>query len=483
MDDSSSFDLSAQNSAMSTVGSMNQAIRDHNDRIKNTFEQKFKIDEAGHQMKEYLTAGHDLSEGIGALKATGEVKKTFGEARKVAGPEGSAIKTYLSPSFQKQQANKNIAEIQKKLSTYLSDGETPPASAAASDDAVGRAAKGVSSAGGVAEQGVSSAAADVDPEVLANRAVAKASGLAETSPGSGVWKIAPGTEPATPSATITKVGTGISDETGAELMGERVVPAESELPSTSTLQALDEPELESTSTFKTVNPFDTISSTSVGGDVDTSDALAEAQQRARGILDAATGPTPQVPPPPTGREPTAGTEESGAGRDVSEAVDETGEVASDIKDVVPATERLAGEVGAGLSKLKAGAGLAGTAVGAASALYSAGRDVFDKGYFDSLNTQQKEGNIAGVVAGGLDVLSVAVPFLAPLAIGASIFSAIEDTLGEHTKGDPALAKDTEAEKEQTETEKGTQVASLSSQGLIASAPVDVMKQVTGTSSF
>jgi hypothetical protein len=482
MDDSSGFDLSAQNSAMASVGSMNQSIRDHNDRIKNTFEQKFKIDEAGHKMNEYMTAGHDLSEGIGALKSTAEVKKTFAAARKVAGPEGSALKTYLSPTFQKQQAGKNLSEIQKKLATYMSDGETPPPAAAASDDAVGRAAKGVSSAGEVAEQGVSSAAADVDPEVLANRAIAKASGLTETRP--GVWTRGAGAEPAAPTSTIESVGTGISDESGAELTGERVVrAAEPELEGTSTFQALDEPELESTSTFKTVNPFDTISSTSVGGDGASSSALAEAQQRARGILDSASGPTPQAPPPPTGREPTAGTEESGASRDVSEAADDAGEVATDVKDVVPATERLAGEVGAGLAKAKAAAGLAGTAVGAVSALYSAGRDVFDKGYFESLNTQQKEGNIAGVVAGGLDVMSIALPFLAPLAIGASIFSAVEDTLGEHTKGDPQLTKDTEAEKAQTEELQTTHVASLSSQGLIASAPIDAMKQVTGTSSF
>ena len=85
MDDSSNYDISAQNNVMSSIGGMNQAVKDHNDRIKNTFQQRFKIDESGHKMKEYMTAGHDLSEGVGSLKETGEFIKTVGEARKLEG--------------------------------------------------------------------------------------------------------------------------------------------------------------------------------------------------------------------------------------------------------------------------------------------------------------------------------------------------------------------------------------------------------------
>jgi hypothetical protein len=406
MDDSSNYDLSAQNNAMSAIGGMNQAVKDHNDTVKNTFQQRFQIDDAGHRVKEYMTAGHDLSEGIGSLKATGEFVRTVGEARKLGGGGiGGTVSTYLSPGFQQNLASRNIKEFSGKVKTYFELGDED-----------------------------------------------------ETGPSSAVDKSA-------------------SKEIGEKSKGV-LESAEPELESRSTFVGADvgEEELPSTSTFKTVNPFDTISSKSVGGDLPSSGALAEAQQRARGILTRATGPTPVEPPPPSSgsaaaRAPTAGTE-----------VSKISDVEDIGKDVLRPTEQLASDVSSGLSKLKAGAGLAGTAVGVGTGLYTLGRDVFDKGYFSSLNESQKEGNIAGMVAGGLDAASVALPFLAPLAIGASIFSAVEDTIGEHEKGDPEKTKDTEEEKSQLETAPA-QVASLTSQGLIASQPIDVHASITGTASF
>jgi hypothetical protein len=190
-----------------------------------------------------------------------------------------------------------------------------------------------------------------------------------------------------------------------------------------------------------------------------------------------------------GKEEDEGKEEEGqdagqeeeAGQDASKEAGEVGEVGSDIKDLT-ASDRLAEGVLKFGSKAAAGLGVAGSVASLGSGLYTAGEDIFDKGYFSKLNTDQQLGNVSGVIGGALDAASLAVPLLAPLALGANIFSAVAKTMGEHQAGDPKLQDD--QVKEETQEEKGpSAVQTLSSVGLISSAPVDIHQSISGTSSF
>jgi hypothetical protein len=170
-----------------------------------------------------------------------------------------------------------------------------------------------------------------------------------------------------------------------------------------------------------------------------------------------------------------------AGQDASKEAGEVGEVGSDIKDLT-SSDRLAEGVLKFGSKAAAGLGVAGSVASLGSGLFTAGEDILDKGYFSKLNENQKEGNVAGVVGGALDAASLAVPILAPLALGANVFSAVEKTIGEHKAGDPQL--ETDQVKEESQEEKGPgAVQTLSSVGLISSAPVDIHQSISGTSSF
>tara|TARA_R110002110_G_scaffold127103_3_gene305846 strand:- start:183 stop:2177 length:1995 start_codon:yes stop_codon:yes gene_type:complete len=167
--------------------------------------------------------------------------------------------------------------------------------------------------------------------------------------------------------------------------------------------------------------------------------------------------------------------------DATKDASEVGEVGSDIKDVT-ASDRLAEGVLKFGSKAAAGLGVAGSVASLGSGLFTAGEDIFDKGYFSKLNPNQQLGNEAGIVGGALDAASLAVPLLAPFALGANIFSAVEKTIGEHKAGDPKL--ETDQVKEESQQEKGPgAVQTLSSVGLISSAPVDIHQSISGTSSF
>ena len=93
------------------------------------------------------------------------------------------------------------------------------------------------------------------------------------------------------------------------------------------------------------------------------------------------------------------------------------------------------------------------------------------------NSEEKASNVSGMVSGGLDVLSLAVPVLAPFAAAAGLFSAIEGGIGaieeSHDKTAAAKGKASSAMKDPTPVS----ASSYASAGLDAQAS---SKSQTGT---
>ena len=619
MDESSAFDLSAQNSAMAGVGAMGRAVKEHNQSVKDSFKTQFAIDSAEHSAAELKNEAKDFSETLGAAKGIYELKQNYNlarDTRNVAAGQG-ILKRVLE--MQPEIAAKNIRGLKNKVTQMLTGnvgedrgiGGTNLRGVEALNDELGtsiptgseitdKISGAVRATGGVAKDTIASGAnrltanplirrtglagsqaqadqkfadfaarpaADPTPQGAAADEVAEDTsaepkryavykfnptdatageesgarssvlasgedfsketmgfgGAPEAVAGAGP-EVGPvtralqegiargGTAPsvsrdprvgADPDAVVPRDSSVAPTRSGAGLLeGERSGPMRAGLPErsgftgkTTQLRNVDgsipeAPEAEEAGQLPTV------------GDRPTAEV---AQQRIASDPYLASGlePEPQqeeaVPrPAEAGEVAEEGASRSAAASTIQSAVrsrqaasiaapavTDVATVGKDAAKVVPVvsdSERLAGNLLRGASKFAAGVGVAGGVISAGSSVWTLSEDLFDKGYFDHLNKQQQHGNEAGIIGGALDAASLIAPILAPIAIGTSIYAAVEKTMGEHTAGDPKTKADKVKEEGQFEKTPGS-VQTLSSMGLVSSAPVDIHHSISGTSSF
>ena len=119
MDESSAFDLSAQNSAMAGVGAMGRAVKEHNQSVKDSFKTQFAIDSAEHSAAELKNEAKDFSETLGAAKGIYELKQNYNlarDTRNVAAGQG-ILKRVLE--MQPEIAAKNIRGLKNKVTQML----------------------------------------------------------------------------------------------------------------------------------------------------------------------------------------------------------------------------------------------------------------------------------------------------------------------------------------------------------------------------
>jgi len=452
MDESSAFDLSAQNSAMAGVGEMGREVREHNQTVKDSFKTQFAIDAAQHSAAELKNEAGDVGEVLGAGKGAYTLGKNYmlaRDTRNVKAGQNTLSRLY---EMQPEIAAKNIRELKNKV-TQAATGEGGtersiggiedtrgvgawneetglnfPSGAQISNKIsqateVGRS--GVAAAGGVVKDAVVSAANRFKAEPL----LAKSGIFGEQARNNALFAEA----------------TDARAAAGAAAAPAEAAPRAPRVPGTLRPAPPSEPPPAYDNT----------------------------------VPRAPAEPTPAKPPPIEAATAEAGTAEAGT------VVKDATEVGKDAKTILPVasdTEKLAGNLLRGASKFSAGVGIAGGVVSAGSSVFTGIEDIFDKGYFSKLNDEQKIGNVSGIIGGGLDAASLVVPVLAPLAIGVNIFSAIEKTMGEHKAGDPKAKADKIKEESQEETSPGG-IQTLSSMGQVSSAPVDIHQSISGTSSF
>lgn len=173
----------------------------------------------------------------------------------------------------------------------------------------------------------------------------------------------------------------------------------------------------------------------------------------------------------------------------AEPVENTPPVEEDLSDSDKLTKRLndgldaVNETTTKIGKLN---NIAGTAMGITGGI----EDIMkiSDGDYKKMNGWNKASDIAGIVGGGIDAVSMALPFLAPLGSLASAIGAVTGTVGElKTVSDQKQAdKDGEAS---DETDAKTQGASmtvapiLATQGLIASRSMDNTAMIAPSGSF
>jgi len=101
-----------------------------------------------------------------------------------------------------------------------------------------------------------------------------------------------------------------------------------------------------------------------------------------------------------------------------------------------------------------GVELGGKAIGGIGGAISAGQDItqfantghiFKKGE----SGWSEAGNIASMVGAGLDMASIAVPILAPLALATNVFSAVSSTIGTEQDDKKQIANDSKPPEQQT----------------------------------
>jgi hypothetical protein len=145
--------------------------------------------------------------------------------------------------------------------------------------------------------------------------------------------------------------------------------------------------------------------------------------------------------------------------DVSEGLAEgltsaTGEGAKfeGVADAGGVSRFLLNRVGGVTSEL--GLEVGGKALGGVGGAISAGQDIsnmIDTGHiFKPGESKWSEaGNIASMVGAGLDMMSIAVPILAPLAVGANVFSAVAGTIGAEQDDNNKISTDSKPPQQET----------------------------------
>ncbi len=130
--------------------------------------------------------------------------------------------------------------------------------------------------------------------------------------------------------------------------------------------------------------------------------------------------------------------------------------------------------------------VAGTAMGITSGIVDVVKA--SDGDFGKMNGWDKASDIAGIVSGGIDAVSLALPFLAPIGALSSAVEAITGTVGEikDIQSQRKADKDGESGDEDTANQTASSQAVspiLSAQGMIASRTMDNTAQIRPSSSF
>ncbi len=110
------------------------------------------------------------------------------------------------------------------------------------------------------------------------------------------------------------------------------------------------------------------------------------------------------------------------------------------------------------------------------------------GDYKKMNGWDKASDIAGIVSGGIDAVSLALPFLAPIGALSGAVEAVTGTVGElkDVIGQKKADQQGESKDEDTANAQAqSQVVSpiLASQGMIASRTMDNTAQIRPSSSF
>jgi hypothetical protein len=130
--------------------------------------------------------------------------------------------------------------------------------------------------------------------------------------------------------------------------------------------------------------------------------------------------------------------------------------------------------------------VAGTAMGITSGIVDVVKA--SDGDFGKMNGWDQASDIAGIVSGGIDAVSLALPFLAPIGALSSAVEAITGTVGEikDIQSQRKADKDGESGDEDTANQTASSQAVspiLSAQGMIASRTMDNTAQIRPSSSF
>jgi len=173
----------------------------------------------------------------------------------------------------------------------------------------------------------------------------------------------------------------------------------------------------------------------------------------------------------------------------AEPIENTPPVEEDLSDSDKLTKRLndgldaVNETTTKIGKLN---NIAGTAMGITGGI----EDIMkiSDGDYKKMNGWNKASDIAGIVSGGIDAVSMALPFLAPLGSLADAIGAVTGTVGEiKTVADQKQAdKDGEASDETDAKTAGASMAVspiLATQGLIASRSMDNTASIAPSGAF
>lgn len=130
--------------------------------------------------------------------------------------------------------------------------------------------------------------------------------------------------------------------------------------------------------------------------------------------------------------------------------------------------------------------VAGTAMGITSGITDIVK--ITDGDYKKMNGWDKASDISGIVSGGIDAVSLALPFLAPLGALSGAVGAITGTIGELKDVSSQKTADQNGESKDEDTANAqaqSQVVSpiLASQGMIASRTMDNTAQIRPSSSF
>ena len=181
---------------------------------------------------------------------------------------------------------------------------------------------------------------------------------------------------------------------------------------------------------------------------------------------------------------TITTKSSGAGSAAPSAAGE--DVSETLGKGINATDQLSSKISTGIDDARRVAGLASTA----NKIVSSGvLDVMSltDGDYGKMSGLQKASDITGIVTGALDVASMFVPFLAPIAAASAAVGAVESGIGEV---DSLINQKTTDKTDTTtsiDTLKNTKSVSVSpvitAGGLIASRNLDNTHTIAPTSTF
>jgi hypothetical protein len=163
---------------------------------------------------------------------------------------------------------------------------------------------------------------------------------------------------------------------------------------------------------------------------------------------------------------------------------EAGNVATDItKGDAPATEEVAGKIMKGV-KIAGKVGKIAGVVGGAISLGTGINDIAD-GDFKKMDTAHKISSVWGDVSGALDIASVFIPVLAPLAAVSSIGSAIDSTVTSAVDDSNKVTSDQNTEKTQVNQNKSAiqSAPGFTTMSIVANAQQDATKSIAGSSAF